>query len=139
MYNFAVIGGGIVGLSVAWQLRQRRPSDSIVVIEKEQAVARHQTGHNSGVIHAGIYYEPGSLKADFCRRGVRATVRFCKDNDIPYEQCGKLIVATGRVCDTPSTSTTIFSSSDDTRVPRKRRRPSMGKRICTFTVSPVNL
>lgn len=94
MYDFAVIGGGIVGLSVAWQLRQRQPSRSIVVIEKEQAVARHQTGHNSGVIHAGIYYEPGSLKAEFCRRGVEATLRFCNDNDIRYEQCGKLIVAT---------------------------------------------
>ncbi|NCF24471.1 MAG: L-2-hydroxyglutarate oxidase [Gammaproteobacteria bacterium] len=94
MYDFAVIGGGIVGLSVAWQLRQRRPSGSIVVIEKEQAVAQHQTGHNSGVIHAGIYYEPGSLKADLCRKGVAATLRFCKDNGIRYEQCGKLIVAT---------------------------------------------
>ena len=94
MYDFAVIGGGIVGLSVAWQLRQRRPSSSIVVIEKEQAVARHQSGHNSGVIHAGIYYEPGSLKAELCRKGVTETLRFCRDNDIPYEQCGKLIVAT---------------------------------------------
>ena len=94
MYDYAVIGGGIVGLSTAWQLRQRLPSKRIVVIEKEHAVARHQSSHNSGVIHAGIYYEPGSLKADFCRRGVAATVRFCRDNDVPYEQCGKLIVAT---------------------------------------------
>jgi L-2-hydroxyglutarate oxidase len=94
VYDFAVIGGGIVGLSVAWQLRQRQPSRSIVVIEKEPAVARHQTGHNSGVIHAGIYYEPGSLKAELCRKGVAATLRFCRDNDIRYEQCGKLIVAT---------------------------------------------
>ncbi len=94
MYDFAVIGGGIVGLSVAWQLRQRRPTSSVVVLEKEAAVARHQTGHNSGVIHAGIYYEPGSLKAELCRKGVTETLRFCRDNDIPYEQCGKLIVAT---------------------------------------------
>jgi L-2-hydroxyglutarate oxidase len=94
MHDFAVIGGGIVGLSVAWQLRQRRPSSSIIVLEKEPAVARHQTGHNSGVIHAGIYYEPGSLKAELCRKGVSETIRFCRDNDIPYEQCGKLIVAT---------------------------------------------
>jgi L-2-hydroxyglutarate oxidase len=94
MYEFAVIGGGIVGLSVAWQLRQRRPSSSIVVLEKEPGVARHQSGHNSGVIHAGIYYEPGSLKAELCRKGVTETLRFCRDNDIPYEQCGKLIVAT---------------------------------------------
>jgi L-2-hydroxyglutarate oxidase len=94
MYDYAIIGGGIVGLSTAWQLRQRQPDKRIVVLEKEQSLAFHQTGHNSGVIHAGIYYEPGSLKADFCRRGVQATVRFCKDNDIPFEQCGKLIVAT---------------------------------------------
>jgi len=94
MHDFAVIGGGIVGLSVAWQLRQRQPSRRILVIEKESAVARHQTGHNSGVIHAGIYYEPGSLKAELCRKGVAETLRFCNDNEIPYEQCGKLIVAT---------------------------------------------
>jgi L-2-hydroxyglutarate oxidase len=94
MYDFAVIGGGIVGLSVAWQLQQRQPSRRVVVIEKEAAVARHQTGHNSGVIHAGIYYEPGSLKAELCRKGVTETLLFCRDNDIPHEQCGKLIVAT---------------------------------------------
>ena len=94
MYDFAVIGGGIVGLSVAWQLRQRQPSSSVVVIEKEAGVARHQTGHNSGVIHAGIYYEPGTLKAELCRKGVAATLRFCRDNRIAHEQCGKLIVAT---------------------------------------------
>jgi L-2-hydroxyglutarate oxidase len=97
MHDFAVIGGGIVGLSVAWQLRQRQPSSSVVVLEKEQAVARHQTGHNSGVIHAGIYYEPGSLKAELCRKGVAATLRFCTDNEIRYEQCGKLIVATNAI------------------------------------------
>ena len=94
MYDYAIIGGGIVGLSTAWQLRQRQPDKRIVLLEKERSLAFHQTGHNSGVIHAGIYYEPGSLKADFCRRGVLATMRFCKDNAIPYEQCGKLIVAT---------------------------------------------
>ncbi len=94
MYEFAVIGGGLVGLSTAWQLRRRQPSKSIVVIEKEHGVARHQSGHNSGVIHAGIYYQPGSLKADFCRKGVAATLNFCRDNGVPYEQCGKLIVAT---------------------------------------------
>ena len=94
MHDFAVIGGGIVGLSVAWQLQQRQPSRRVVVIEKEAAVARHQTGHNSGVIHAGIYYEPGSLKAELCRKGVTETLSFCRDNDIPCEQCGKLIVAT---------------------------------------------
>ena len=94
MYDFAVIGGGIVGLSVAWQLQQGQPTRRVAVLEKEPALARHQTGHNSGVIHAGIYYEPGSLKAELCREGVAETLRFCSDNDIPYEQCGKLIVAT---------------------------------------------
>ena len=95
MYDFVVIGGGIVGLSTAWQLRQRRPDKRIVVLEKEAELASHQSGHNSGVIHAGIYYEPGSLKAELCRKGVAATARFCRDNAVPFEQCGKLIVATG--------------------------------------------
>ena len=94
MYDYAVIGGGIVGLSTAWQLRQRQPGKRIVVLEKEKTLDVHQTGHNSGVIHAGIYSEPGSLKAALCRQGVQATSRFCKDNHIPFEQCGKLIVAT---------------------------------------------
>ena len=97
MHDFAVIGGGIIGLSVAWQLRRRQPSRSVVLLEKEVAVAGHQTGHNSGVIHAGIYYEPGSLKAELCRKGMTETLRFCRDNGIPYEQCGKLIVATNDV------------------------------------------
>jgi L-2-hydroxyglutarate oxidase len=94
MYDYVVIGGGIVGLSTAWQLRQRQPGKSIVVLEKETTLAVHQTGHNSGVIHAGIYYEPGSLMASLCKRGVQATIRFCKDNGVRYEQCGKLVVAT---------------------------------------------
>ncbi len=97
MHDFAVIGGGIIGLSVAWQLRRRQPSRSVVLLEKEVAVAGHQTGHNSGVIHAGIYYEPGSLKAELCRKGMTETLRFCRDNGIPHEQCGKLIVATNDV------------------------------------------
>ncbi|MDJ0941692.1 MAG: L-2-hydroxyglutarate oxidase [Woeseiaceae bacterium] len=93
MYDFAIIGGGIVGLSTAWQLKKRHPDASIVLLEKEDAVARHQTGRNSGVIHAGIYYTPGSLKATLCREGVDRTIEFCRDNDVPFDQCGKLIVA----------------------------------------------
>ncbi len=93
-YDYAIIGGGIVGLSTAWQLLKREPGKKLVVLEKEDRVAAHQTGHNSGVIHAGIYYEPGSLKARFCKQGVIDTIAFCKDHGIPYEQCGKLIVAT---------------------------------------------
>ena len=93
MYDYAVIGGGIVGLSTAWQLAKRCPGASIVVVEKERAVSMHQTGRNSGVIHAGIYYPPDSLKARLCREGVAATVEFCEEHGVEYEQCGKLIVA----------------------------------------------
>ena len=93
-YDYVVIGGGIIGLATAWQLKQRLPDARIVLFEKETALARHQTGHNSGVIHSGIYYAPGSLKARLCRAGVAATVQLCDEADIPYEQCGKLLVAT---------------------------------------------
>ncbi len=92
--DFIVIGAGIVGLATAREIQSRRPDARVVVLEKEAEVAIHQTGHNSGVIHAGVYYAPGSLKADFCRRGVDATIRFCTEHQIPVEQCGKLLVAT---------------------------------------------
>ncbi|ALM73809.1 L-2-hydroxyglutarate oxidase [Vibrio vulnificus] len=94
MYDFIVVGGGIVGVSTAWQLQQRYPEKSVLLVEKESGFARHQTGHNSGVIHAGVYYAPGSLKADFCKRGVEATKEFCAKHQIPVENCGKLLVAT---------------------------------------------
>src|SRR5688572_14042733 len=93
-FDLAVIGGGIVGLSTAMQMTERFPGLSVAVLEKEPALARHQTGRNSGVIHAGVYYQPGSLKAQFCREGVEATIGFCQEHAIPYEQCGKLLVAT---------------------------------------------
>ena len=93
-YDYLIVGGGIVGISTAWQLVQRYPDKQIMVVEKESHFAGHQTGHNSGVIHAGVYYQPGSLKADFCRRGNEATINFCLKHNIPYEQCGKLLVAT---------------------------------------------
>lgn len=92
--DFCVIGGGIVGLATAMTLLQRRPDASLVLIEKEHRLAGHQTGHNSGVIHAGIYYKPGSLKARLCRAGAAWTKEFCAENDIPFAQPGKLIVAT---------------------------------------------
>lgn len=88
-----VIGAGIVGLATAWQLARSRPQERIVILEKEAGVARHQSGHNSGVIHAGVYYPPGSLKARYCRAGVSATLDFCRQHDVAAHQCGKLIVA----------------------------------------------
>ncbi len=95
-FDVAVIGGGIVGLSTAMQLTERYPGMSVAVLEKEPELACHQTGRNSGVIHAGVYYAPGSLKARFCREGVTATINFCDERGIPYEQCGKLLVATDK-------------------------------------------
>ena len=85
-FDLVVIGGGIVGLSTAMQLTERFPGMSIAVLEKEPALAQHQTGRNSGVIHAGVYYQPGSLKARFCREGVEATIRFCRERDIAFER-----------------------------------------------------
>ncbi len=94
IYDYIVIGGGIVGVSTAWQLQQRLTDKKVLLVEKENGFARHQTGHNSGVIHAGVYYPPGSLKAQFCKAGAAATMAFCDEHEIAYEQCGKLLVAT---------------------------------------------
>jgi (S)-2-hydroxyglutarate dehydrogenase len=93
MFDYAIVGGGIVGLSTAWALVRRDPDAAILVLEKEGDWARHQTGHNSGVIHSGVYYKPGSLKARFSRKGGAALVEFCKEHGIPYEICGKVMVA----------------------------------------------
>src|SRR4051812_21494906 len=93
-FDFAVIGGGIVGLSSALALGRRFPTATIVVLEKERTVAAHQTGHNSGVIHSGIYYKPGSMKARLAREGNRAMVEFCREHGISHDVCGKIIVAT---------------------------------------------
>jgi L-2-hydroxyglutarate oxidase len=92
--DFLVIGGGIVGLSVAHHLRLRFPKMSIVVLEKENGIAKHQSGRNSGVIHSGIYYKPGSAKAINCREGKKQLEEFCVKNNIPFNRCGKIIVAT---------------------------------------------
>jgi L-2-hydroxyglutarate oxidase len=93
-YDFIVIGGGIIGLATARQLQQDHPASKIAVLEKESRLALHQTGRNSGVIHAGVYYKPGSLKARFCREGNQATKAFCKKHKIPFRETGKLLVAT---------------------------------------------
>ena len=93
MIDVAVVGGGIVGLATAREILSRDPRRSVLVLEKERELASHQTGHNSGVIHSGIYYRPGSLKARNCRRGVLKLVAFCEEHGVPYELCGKVVVA----------------------------------------------
>ncbi len=95
-YDLIIIGGGIVGLAVALEFSRRFPRLRLLVLEKEDRVAQHQTGHNSGVIHSGIYYKPGSLKARLCVSGAQEMVDFCREHDIPHEICGKVIVATSQ-------------------------------------------
>jgi (S)-2-hydroxyglutarate dehydrogenase len=92
-YDLAIIGGGIVGLSVAMEVTRAMPHLRLLLLEKESALAQHQTGHNSGVIHSGIYYKPGSIKARTCVEGAAAMVSFCREHGIPYRICGKVIVA----------------------------------------------
>jgi len=94
IYDFMVIGAGIIGMSTAWQLQQTFPDCTVLVLEKEALPACHQTGRNSGVIHAGVYYTPGSLKAKFCKEGNIATKKFCTEYGLRYDECGKLLVAT---------------------------------------------
>ena len=94
VYDFVIIGGGIVGLAVAMALLEEKPAAKIAVLEKELQLAVHQTGRNSGVIHSGIYYKPGSMKAKLAKMGNDAMVNFCEQHGIPYERCGKVIVAT---------------------------------------------
>jgi len=91
--SIGVVGGGIVGLAIARELTGRRPDAHVVVVEKEDRVAAHQTGHNSGVVHAGIYYKPGSLKAELCTRGRTLLQAYCAERGLPYDECGKLVVA----------------------------------------------
>ncbi len=93
-FDYIVVGGGIVGLSVAWAILEKKPKSRIAVLDKEDGWARHQTGRNSGVIHSGIYYKPGSLKAKLCHAGNRRMLEFCQTHGIKYEICGKVIVAT---------------------------------------------
>jgi len=94
MYDYAIIGGGIVGLATSLALSQRHPQSRLLVLEKESTWAAHQTGNNSGVIHSGIYYKPGSFKAQFARAGSHSMVEFCREHGIAHEVCGKVIVAT---------------------------------------------
>lgn len=93
-FDLVIVGGGIVGLATALQSIRRQPRIRLAVVEKEDKVARHQTGHNSGVIHSGIYYKPGSLKAKNCVAGAALMVEFCREHSIPFDVCGKVVVAT---------------------------------------------
>ena len=106
-----IIGGGIVGLATACKLSRRSPAVRIIVLEKEDKVCAHQSGHNSGVLHAGLYYKPGSLKARLAVSGVRELVAFCREHDVPHEICGKLVVA-----------------ADESEVPRLRDLHERGTR-----------
>jgi len=93
-YDVAIVGGGIVGLATAYQILQNKPETKLIILEKEAHEAKHQTGHNSGVIHSGLYYKPGSLKATNCINGYNMLLEFADKNDVPYELCGKVVVAT---------------------------------------------
>lgn len=95
-FDVIIIGGGIVGLATAREILRRQPAQRLLVVEKEPELASHQTGHNSGVIHSGLYYKPGSLKAKLCVAGAARLVEFCHDNDVPYDLCGKVVVATDK-------------------------------------------
>src|SRR6476620_4297836 len=94
MHDYVIIGGGIVGLATAMAVGNNHPEASILVLEKERDLAQHQSGRNSGVIHSGIYYKPGSFKARFAREGNRSMVEFCRQHGIKHDTCGKVIVAT---------------------------------------------
>ncbi|HLR65591.1 L-2-hydroxyglutarate oxidase [Virgibacillus alimentarius] len=94
MYDFLIVGGGIVGLSTGMSLYKKYPNAKVAVLEKESEIASHQTGHNSGVIHSGIYYKPGSFKAAFARRGSKSMKEFCEKHGLDHDICGKVIVAT---------------------------------------------
>lgn len=93
-YDIVIVGGGIVGLATALNVLEKSPNKKVLVLEKESEVAKHQTGNNSGVIHSGLYYKPGSLKAKNCIQGYHLLLEFCKVNEVPFELCGKIVVAT---------------------------------------------
>ena len=93
-YDFIIVGGGIVGLATGLRVLEARPGTKLLLLEKENSLGQHQTGHNSGVLHAGLYYKPGSLKAKLAVEGLRQMVSFCQTHKVSYEQCGKIVVAT---------------------------------------------
>src|SRR5436190_11481816 len=95
-FDVAIIGAGIVGLATANAIIERKPSFRLIILEAEDRVGAHQTGHNSGVIHSGLYYKPGSLKAKYCAESREAMYRFCQEHGIANERCGKIVVATSQ-------------------------------------------
>lgn len=124
MRDVVVVGGGIVGLATAHEVLRRRPGADVLVVEKEPGVARHQTGHNSGVIHAGVYYAPGSLKARFCTEGAQRTRDYCADRGIPVVDTGKLVVAT-----TPVEVTRLADLTERARANGLRVTPLSGAEL----------
>ena len=96
MYDVIIIGGGIVGLSTGYELLKRNPSLKVIILEKEPEIGLHQSGHNSGLIHSGIYYKPSSLKTQSYRWGIHLLLNFYYQHDIPYDVCSKVIVATNK-------------------------------------------
>ncbi|KQX61972.1 L-2-hydroxyglutarate oxidase [Angustibacter sp. Root456] len=122
----AVVGGGIVGLAIARELTRRRPGTRVVVLEKEDTLASHQTGHNSGVVHAGLYYRPGSLKATLCTRGRHLLRDYCAEHRLPYVECGKLVVAVDAT--EMARFTALESTARDNGVPALRRVDASGLR-----------
>src|SRR5215468_5919824 len=96
LYDITIVGGGIIGLATALKIGQAYPRLRLLLLEKEAELARHQTGNNSGVMHSGLYYRPGSLKARSCVAGRKELIEFCNENSVPYELCGKVVVATSR-------------------------------------------
>ncbi|MER5530616.1 L-2-hydroxyglutarate oxidase [Streptomyces sp. NPDC002677] len=117
--TIGVVGAGIVGLATAREIALRRPGTRVVVFEKEREVSRHQTGHNSGVVHAGIYYTPGSLKADLCVRGVALLREYCQDRELPYQEIGKLVVAVRE--DELGRMENLYQRARNNHVPELRR------------------
>ena len=122
-FDIAIVGAGIVGLAVGLEVLRRHPSCRLLILEKEKAVACHQTGHNSGVIHSGIYYKPGSLKARLCVAGAAAMVDFVKSHGLPYQQCGKIIVAT-KAAEIPALEE-LYRRGTENGVPGLRRLPDV--------------
>ena len=127
MHDYVIIGGGIVGLATAMAVGKKHPKASTLVLEKEQDLAQHQTGRNSGVIHSGIYYKPGSLKARFAREGNRSMVEFCRERGIKHDVCGKVIVAT-KASELPLLES-LFQRSLDHRLAVARLAPEQVQEI----------